>query len=143
RAGYSNTARIDFITTDDQCGGVHFRDSRSGCEGFGSDWTASTIPPPPTLFRGWGGGGAVRAFFLHGPSCRKWWGENHAVPLAVVLATRWFRFLPFSSRCSTVRSAPSPISFLTTFWSRNRSTLLSGSSPRWAPRGLPIQFLAR
>src|SRR5262249_37556334 len=25
RAGYSNTAWIDFITTDDQCGGVHFK----------------------------------------------------------------------------------------------------------------------
>jgi len=25
RAGYSNTARISFITTDDQCGGVHFK----------------------------------------------------------------------------------------------------------------------
>jgi len=25
RAGYSNAAWIDFITTDDQCGGVHFK----------------------------------------------------------------------------------------------------------------------
>src|SRR5215510_11478138 len=28
RAGYSNTAWIDFITTDDQCGGVHFKLAR-------------------------------------------------------------------------------------------------------------------
>src|SRR5262249_15091378 len=59
RAIMSNTAWIDFITTDDRCGGVHFQARGMVVRVyFDSDWTASTIPPPPTLFRGWGGGGA-------------------------------------------------------------------------------------
>src|SRR5262249_22173084 len=58
RAGYPNTAWIDFITTDDQCGGVHFQARGAAVRVyFDSDWTASTIPPPPALFRGWSGGG--------------------------------------------------------------------------------------